>query len=140
MGGLATKRGRYGRSKVIAFQVLSNGQWVSTRRLCILTGIGYYSLGRALPRWIRFDYVRRRPCTTWRGGDYEYQVTKHGRDWLKIAERDLPSYRVFMGQLMAWQAELRRGDTVEHMLAVPFSEFVSDLGESARRVFHRGEE
>ena len=61
---LSTKRGDYGRWKLLAFGVMESlepNEYLSVRQLCLQAGIGYYSLGRALPNWIRWEYVTRFP-------------------------------------------------------------------------------
>ena len=106
---LTTKRGRYGRSKTKAFTVLASlGKdiWVTTRILCIYSGIGYRSLATALPRWYDFEYVDRRVALHTGNGDYEYKLLPRGRSWLRVAERNLPNFRTFIAELEAWQSTL----------------------------------
>lgn len=130
MGKLLIKRGKYGRSKVKAFTVLSQdpGQWLSSRELCLWSGIGYRSLARALPKWYTWEYVSRRPCTTYGLGDYEYKLQARGREWLAIARAELPNYGRFISELMAWQAHIRPKWT--EFMAMPFHKFVDSLHEA----------
>ena len=121
---LQTKRGRYGSSKAKAFAVLRQYQWLPARQLCISTGIGYHSLGRALPRWVGFEYVTRQPILI--GGDFEYHLEPKGKKWLSLAAMYLPNYWRFMAELKAWQDDLP-DDTGDNLITSPFNEFVSTL-------------
>ena len=121
---LELKRGRYGASKAKAFTVLSDGMWYPARQLCILTGIGYHSLGRTLSRWVNFDYVSRRPILL--GGDWEYSLTAKGKKWLRLAALYLPNYRLFMAELKAWQANLA-SETINELMSMGFIPFVAML-------------
>ncbi|GAI99814.1 unnamed protein product, partial [marine sediment metagenome] len=123
---LALKQGKYGRSKAKCFTVLSDGRWYTAKQLCILTGISYPSLGSALPRWERFDYVSREPILF--GGRYQYQLTAKAKSWLRLAARYLPNYRLFKTELMAWQANMADAE-VDELLTVPFKEFIASLDE-----------
>jgi len=95
-----------------------------SKQLCILTGITYPSLGSALPRWERFDYVTRQPILF--GGKYQYQLLPKAKSWLRLAKLYLPNYKVFMGELAAWQRNLADAE-VDELLSVPFSEFIASL-------------
>lgn len=121
---LEVKHGRYGKSKVKAFTVMSDGRWYPSKQLCILTGISYPSLGSALPRWDNFDYVDRQPILF--GGRYEYQLTAKGKSWLRLAARFLPNYKVFIAELKAWQANMADAE-VDELLSVPFNQFIASL-------------
>ncbi len=121
---LEEKQGRYGKSKVKAFTVLSDGRWYSAKQLCIMTGIAYPSLGSALPRWDNFDYVTRQPILL--GGRYQYQLTAKAKRWLNLAARYLPNYQLFIAELKAWQANIADSE-VDDMLSMPFKEFIASL-------------
>lgn len=127
---LTTKRGKYGKSKVKAFFVLlAQGGWLSSRSLCLYTGIKYRSLARALPRWYGFAYVNRQPCLIMGQGDYEYILLSRGRDWLRLAEARLPNYKLFISELKAWQATLD-SKTIQRYLSMGFLPFVSGLDDA----------
>ena len=133
---LQVKRGRYGSSKAKCFAIMREGQWYPARQLCITTGISYPSLGRALSRWDRFEYVVRRDILI--GGRYEYQLTAKGKRWLHLAALYLPHYKVFGAELKAWQANLP-GHGVrgwQHTQRVDTQE-CQQLGRCPRHV-HRG--
>ena len=121
---LEVKQGKYGRSKVKCFTILSDGRWYPSKQLCVICGISYASLGSALPRWDNFDYVTRQPILF--GGRYEYHLTAKGKSWLRLATRYLPNYRLFMAELKAWQRNLADAEVAE-LLSVPFKEFIDAL-------------
>ena len=123
---LLVKRGRYGSSKAKAFEVMSDGMWYPSRHLCLITGITYHSLGRTLPRWIRFGYVTREPITFC--GDYEYHLELKGKRWLRLAKRYLPNCQLFLNELKAWQESLP-DNTVDDLITAPFNEFVTTLNK-----------
>jgi hypothetical protein len=129
---LSTKRGRYGASKLKAFSVLSkipSKHYLSVRQLCLLTGIGYYSLARALPNWVRWEYVARYPTTSIGEGDYMYQLLAKGRSWLKLALAQLPNARLFTKELETWQKNGMYPSRFAEFRALPFNEFVVGLHE-----------
>lgn len=124
---LEVKRGKYGCSKVKGFAVLGShgsGLWMPARQLCVYTGIGYYSLARTLPRWVRFGYVIRRPILF--GGDYEYHLEAKGRAWLRLAVQYLPNYLLFMDDLRKWQSRLT-DEGISDLLRLGFVPFTSKL-------------
>ncbi len=131
---LASKRGRYGASKVKAFQVLVDfkGWWLSARLLCFYTGIGYRSLAGTLAKWCRYGYLERRVCAAWATGDYEYQISERGRSWLKVASRDLRNYGLFLSEVAKWQHAMPKEKDAE-LLRLPFLSFVSVLDEVIRQ-------
>src|ERR1035437_7294755 len=104
---LATKRGAYGRSKFKAFTIFEHnlGDWLSTRFLCVSTGIPYHSLARHLPRWWDFEYVIRQPYIGI--GDYGYQATEKSYGWLALAKTELPNAALFASELSDWQKAIR---------------------------------
>ncbi|MFC1952453.1 hypothetical protein ACFLV8_02270 [Chloroflexota bacterium] len=120
---LQIKRGRYGSSKVKAFSVLNKGV-LTARQLCVLTGIGYYSLARALPRWTRFEYVARDPILY--GGFYEYALTAKARMWLRLAAQYLPNYALFVQELNTWQDNLAE-PTINLLMRMRFNDFTQEL-------------
>ena len=126
---LSLKRGRYGSSKAKAFTGLSENEWLSARQICIVTGIGYYSLGRALPRWVSFGYVIRQPIMI--AGDYEYHLEPKAKKWLRLANSYLPNYSVFMNELKAWRVVLT-DDIVGDLMSMSFRSFVSELDNKIR--------
>lgn len=123
---IQVKRGRYGSSKAKCFANIREGQWYPARQLCITTGISYPSLGRALSRWDRFEYVVRRDILI--GGRYEYQLAAKGRRWLHLAALYLPHYKIFVAELKAWQANLPNIPT-ENLLNLPFKPFIATLDD-----------
>ena len=119
---LRTKRGAYGRSKVKAFTILqsNNEYWLSTRYLCVATGIPYHSLARHLPRWWDFGYVTRRPCVGM--GDYEYRATEKAYTWLKLARTELPNANLFLSELSEWHKAIQ--PDADKLLSLPFTKFL----------------
>ena len=124
---LTQKRGKYGKSKVKAFFSLeeANGRWITARELCLLTGIGYRSLGTALPRWVGFGYVVRQPHLAFGQGDYEYKLLTKGKTWLKLAAGNLPNFPAFRQEQKAWQELVESSFT--HLLSLGFVYFVEEL-------------
>lgn len=132
---LTTKRGRYGASKVKAFSVLDGipaKHYLSVRQLCLSTGIDYYSLARALPKWVRWEYVARYPTTSIGEGDYMYQLLAKGRSWLKLALAQLPNAHIFMEELNTWRSVTMSPDRFQEYRDLPFSRFVAGLHELVR--------
>lgn len=127
---LQIKKGKYGSSKVRAFTCLTHGSWTS-RQLCVLSGITYPSLGRALPRWVRFGYCIRQRIDAYGAGDYVYQIEAKGRKWLQLAARYLPNYPLFMQQLNQWQEYISTGIEQE-LLSLPFSRFITELDKKIK--------
>ena len=126
---LSTKRGDYGRSKVLAFSVLESlqpNQYLSVRQLCLQAGIGYYSLGRALPNWIRWQYVTRFPTLVIGQGDFQYKILVRGRSWQKLALEYLPNAPIFIEDLNRWQHSISQ-EKYEQMLKLKFKDFVAEL-------------
>ncbi|MFC1906925.1 hypothetical protein ACFLW8_02415 [Chloroflexota bacterium] len=129
---LATKRGKYGRSRTKAFTVLASNDkdiWVTARVLCIYSGIGYRSLATALPRWYDFEYVDRRVALYTGNGDYEYKLLSRGTSWLKVAERNLPNFRTFISELEDWQSTLDE-KSVLWFMSLGFLPFIAALDEA----------
>ncbi|MDD5702931.1 MAG: hypothetical protein PHU23_12880, partial [Dehalococcoidales bacterium] len=127
---LCTKRGRYGSSKLKAFTVLANllpKRYITTRQLCLSTGIDYYSLARALPRWIRYEYVSRQPTAIIGEGDFQYRLLPHGRSWLNLAVDNLPNTPMFLNELKTWQNEIMPSDRFSEFMTLPFNVFVTRL-------------
>ncbi|MFC1869861.1 hypothetical protein ACFLYE_01155 [Chloroflexota bacterium] len=119
---LRTKRGAYGRSKLKAFTIFQNnqGHWLSTRFLCVSTGIPYHSLARHLPRWWDFGYVIRQPCGGL--GDYEYHATEKAHTWLALAKDELPNARPFLSELSEWQKAIQ--PDFDKLMTLPFTKFI----------------
>ena len=129
---LSTKRGRYGASKLKAFSVLVKlppKHYLSVRQLCLMSGIGYYSLARALPKWVRWEYVARYPTTVIGEGDYMYRLLAKGRSWLELALVQLPNANLFITELQTWQHDIMYPARYEAYRKLPFDEFVSRLHE-----------
>ena len=129
---LSTKRGKYGSSKLKAFRVLSNmpaNYYLPIRQLCLMSGIDYYSLGRALPKWVRWEYVARYPTTSIGEGDYMYRLLAKGRSWLNIAITQLPNAHIFIEELERWQDKIMYPERYEEFLTLPFYDFVARLHE-----------
>jgi len=129
---LNTKRGRYGSSKLKAFSVLVDippKHYLSVRQLCLTSGIDYYSLARALPKWVRWEYVARYPTTAIGEGDYMYQLLAKGRSWLKLALAQLPNAQTFTTELETWQREVMHPTRFKEYRVLPFNEFVAGLHE-----------
>lgn len=129
---LSTKRGRYGASKLKAFSVLAGipaKRYLSVRQLCLMSGVDYYSLARALPKWVRWEYVARYPTTSIGEGDYMYQLLAKGRSWLKLALAQLPNAHIFTAELEKWQTITMHPARFEEYRALPFNEFVARLHE-----------
>ena len=59
-------------------------------------------------------------------GDYQYKLMARGKGWLKVAEANLPNFKLFMGELAAWQATLDSA-TIQRYLDMGFLPFVSSL-------------
>ncbi len=125
---LLVKHGRYGASKAKCFAAMGKEVWTS-RQLCLLTGIGYHSLGRTLCRWVRFGYLARGAIEY--GGDYAYRLEPKGRKWLSLAARYLPNYDLFLAELNTWQDSLPE-KTINKLLSMPFNDFVSMLDAMVR--------
>lgn len=121
---LSIKRGRYGASKAKAFEVMSDGKWYPSRQLVIASGVTYYSLAWALPRWVRFGYCTRMPIAF--NGNYQYHLEPKAKQWLRLAKHYLPNCQLFLNELKAWQAQLSE-DMVNHLITAPFVEFVTTL-------------
>jgi hypothetical protein len=129
---LSTKRGRYGASKLKAFSVLAAipvKHCLSVRQLCLLSGIDYFSLGRSLPKWIRWEYVARYPTTAIGEGDYMYQLLAKGRSWLDLAMEQLPNSAIFAKELETWRNEVMTPNRFNEMRSLSFKEFVGQLHE-----------
>jgi hypothetical protein len=129
---LASKRGRYGRSKLRAFTVLARvppKHYLSVRQLCLLSGIDYYSLARALPRWVVWEYVARYPTTAIGEGDFMYQLLVKGKSWLKLALVQLPNARIFTKELETWQTVVMHPTRFEEYRTLPFNDFILRLHE-----------
>ncbi|MFC1984197.1 hypothetical protein ACFLVO_04225 [Chloroflexota bacterium] len=132
---LNTKRGKYGASKLKAFSVLAGiptKHYLSVRRLCLMSGIGYYSLARALPKWVVWEYVARYPTTSIGEGDYMYQLLAKGRSWLNLALAQLPNAHIFIKELDTWQSEIMYPARFEEYMVLPFNEFVVRLHEQVK--------
>jgi len=132
---LSSKRGRYGSSKVKAFTVLARipeKHYLSVRQLCLLTGIDYYSLARALPKWVKWGYVTRYPTVSIGEGDYMYRLLSKGRSWLSLALEYLPNANKFIEELEFWQREIINQARFEEYRTLPFNEFVARLHELVR--------
>jgi hypothetical protein len=128
---LSTKRGDYGRSKLLAFAVLESlqpNEYLSVRQLCLQAGIGYYSLGRALPNWIRWEYVTRFPTSVIGQGDFAYKILSKGKSWQKLAREHLPNAQPFMEGLNCWQHSISQ-EKYEKMLKLKFKDFVAELDQ-----------
>jgi hypothetical protein len=126
---LSIKRGRYGASKVKAFNVLKDlpaDQYLSVRQLCLWTGIDYFSIARALSNWTRWEYVARYPTTSIGEGDYSYRLLARGRSWLQLALSQLPNAPIFIEELSYWQREVI-ADKFARMRGLKFKNFVSEL-------------
>ena len=129
---LSTKRGRYGASKLKAFSVLDRipaKHYLSVRQLCLTSGIDYYSLARALLKWVRWEYVARYPTTSIGEGDYMYQILTKGRSWLKLALAQLPNARIFTTELQTWQRDVMYPARYEEYRVLSFNDFVAQLHE-----------
>ena len=125
---LSTKRGRYGASKFKAFSILAElppKHYLSVRKLCLMSGIGYYSLARALPRWTRWEYVARYPTTFIGQGDYMYRLLAKGKSWLALALMQLPNANIFKHELERWQIHI--APEWNEYMALPFEDFVKRL-------------
>jgi hypothetical protein len=94
-----------------------------------MSGIGYYSLARALPKWVRWEYVARYPTTAIGEGDYMYQLLAKGRSWLKLALAQLPNAHVFTTELQTWQRDVMYPAKYEEYRALSFTDFVARLHE-----------
>ncbi len=127
---LQVKRGRYGSSKCKAFTALKQYQWLPARQLCVICGIGYPSLGRTLCRWVRFEYVVRRPILY--GGDFEYAITAKGKKWLSLAAMYLPNYSIFQDELQRWYNNLA-DEKIAELMSMPFTEFIIELNSLIKR-------
>ena len=126
---LNTKKGRYAASKVKAFSVLGElpgGQYLSVRQLCLWSGIGYFSLARALPNWVRWEYVSRFPTVGIGEGDFQYKILSKGRSWQKLALEHLPNALIFIEELNRWQHSISQ-EKYEQMLQLKFKDFVAEL-------------
>jgi len=127
---LSRKKGRYGCSKVKGFTVLQElpaDQYLSVRQLCLWSGIGYYSLARALPKWITWEYVSRFPTTDIGEGDYMYKILEKGRSWQKLALEQLPNAPVFLQELRNWHQQVMTPEIYEKMRRLKFKDFTSEL-------------
>lgn len=133
---LRVKRGAYGRSKVKAFTIFQNshGHWLSTRYLCVATGIPYHSLARHLPRWWDFGYVTRQPCVG--AGDYEYHATDKAYTWLSLARTELPNAKLFLSELSEWHKAIE--PEFKKLLAMPFTMFLP-VYDKAIKAFKRSQ-
>ncbi len=126
---LSNKRGDYGRSKLLAFAVLESlqpNEYLSVRQLCLQAGIGYFSLGRALPNWTRWEYITRFPTSVIGQGDYAYKILSKGKSWQKLALEHLPNAPIFMEELNRWQRSMSQ-EKYEEMLQLKFKYFVAEL-------------
>ena len=128
---LRTKRGAYGRSKLKAFTIFQNnhGHWLSTRFLCVSTGIPYHSLARHLPRWYDFGYVTRQPCVGL--GDYEYHALEKAYTWLVLARTDLQNAKLFLSELSEWQKTIQ--PEFDEMMTLPFTKFIPAYTNAIRQ-------
>ena len=132
MGSLATRSGKYGFRKFRAFVTFTEYKpWLTVRQLCLLSGLSYYSLGRALPQWLRWAYVVRQVSTEYGTGDFVYMLTLRGQYWLRIAIAELPNAALWRSQLDAWRLSTR--DDYGKLVSLPFREFVRRLAERIRQ-------
>ena len=129
---LTTKRGRYAVRKFKAFSILAElpaGYYCSVRELCLASGLTYYSLARALPNWVLWDYVTRYPMTECGQGDYMYRLLPHGRSWFRLAMVQLPNANLFRRELEIWRNQVMDKAMYESLLTLPFNDFVTQLHE-----------
>lgn len=134
MGSLAYRIGIYSRTKYKAFRVLDEigDQWVPSRLLILNSGCPFRSIGRLLPRWERFGYIRRRLSRLPVGqGDYEYQLLKRGKSWLKAGQEELPAAKQFDNELKAWWTLLK--PHIEELMNGKFNDAVRFLDENYER-------
>jgi len=127
---LSKKKGRYGCSKMKGFMVLQElpeRRYMSVRQLCLWTGISYYSLARALPNWVRWQYTARQPTVAIGEGDYCYCILAKGRSWRQLALEQLPNARIFLDELYYWRKLVMTSDRYERMRQLKFNDFVSEL-------------
>ena len=127
---LSTKQGRYGSSKLKAFTVLASlkpGYFLSVRQLCLSSGIDYYTLGRALPRWVNWDYVARYPTSSIGEGDFMYKLLSRGASWLELAKRHLPNAEALLYELEYWQTEVITSELYAELLSEHFAPFVARI-------------
>jgi DNA-binding MarR family transcriptional regulator len=131
---LSKRRGRYGRSKFRAFLVLQQlgrnpnygrDGWLATRELAVLSGLPYRSLTKLIDKWLRYEYIERRPATITGRGDYEYRLLLHGEAWIKIANEKLYNRNKFHNELKEWVNFVLQG--YDTFMAIKFNEVVSVL-------------
>jgi len=114
-------------------QELPAGQYLSVRQLSLWSGIGYYSLARALPKWVTWEYVSRCPTTGIGEGDYMYKILEKGRSWRKLALEQLPNAPVFLQELENWHQQVMKPETYEKMRRLKFKEFTSELDQLIKK-------
>jgi hypothetical protein len=138
---LVAKRGEYACSKLKVFYVLANPSfyrlrygWFTNRQLAILAGVPVNTVSRQMPRWERFEYVTRRLTEGTYSPVWEYKISNKAERWLTLAGRDLPRYRDFIQQLMAWKIFLETNpDLVNDLMAMPYKDFEMTLNSEVKR-------
>ena len=131
MSTLKDKTGRYGSLKYKALKTLearsSAGLNTPMRTWCIISGLGYRSLARHAPRWVRFNYVKRSICDVFGYGDYEYSIAPAGIAWLEYAEANLPMAEQFLEEWRSYFAMIT--PRMAELHALSFKEFVKTMRE-----------
>ena len=135
MSKFQLRSARYGASKFKAFFTLNEVAplYYSSRSLCILTGIGYYSLARHLIRWVYLRYVTRCVCATFGQGDWQYSLLYQGKHWLEYAQRELPNAGLFETELKAWREYIEPYEG--ELLEAKFNDFVAGLDYHIKELF-----
>ena len=114
---------RYGSCKVKVLRVLSLARpgALSTRSLCIYTGIEYRVMAVSLLKWLKQGLIikSREPNFYHQTTEDAYSIIAKGMDWLS---RHYSQYICYHKELDAWQGNLD-ADSLEYWHRLGFVEF-----------------
>jgi len=105
--GFATFRGKHNanKAKVLLFlyEEADTGRWFRARELHAMLGIPLRSICTSLPRWCRWDKVRRRRLD----GYFVYRIASDGLRWLERWYPYMP-LKQYERETKAWQRRMKR--------------------------------
>lgn len=136
---LATKFGRYGRTKVKIFTTLIEQPDIYPKEIVLLTGIPFNAVTVTLSRWIRNGWYVERSEDTGGGGTgvgrYYYRTLPEARTWLQIAMRSLPNAEKFQTEMRLWRDDLA-SEEITTFLSLPQRFFIEYSNERIK-AFHK---
>jgi len=134
---LSERYGAYNRSKIKLLTILSwasnedNGQfsYIPLKRIVILSGISYYSVGKLLKRYASMGYIDRLLCPSYTSlvseGWSAYKLTPKGYMWLESAINLMPQ-----GAQFQQEVELRYDKVqgkVDKLVRMKFNDMIKEL-------------